>query len=368
MNKEKITELLQTIHYPGYSRDIVSFGIIKDISIQERNLSIRLNISTENVKVRHAIKQDVHRALTNTGQFDQIDLIMDDPPAKPETNEKASQSLVSGNIKHIVAVASGKGGVGKSTVAANLAVAMAKNGHKTGLLDLDIYGPSLPIIMGINSSPEISEDKKLIPIDIHGVKAMSFGFISGNNAPTIWRGPLVSKMTQQFFRDVLWGDLDVLILDLPPGTGDIQLTLTQHVQLSGAVIVTTPQDMALADVQKGADMFRKVNVPVFGVVENMSGFYLEGTASKDAKLQLDGYGDVPLDEKDRFSIRLDIFKRGGGLKESKRLEVPFLGEIPISPEIALSSDKGIPVVSAQADSTLALCYFNLAEQLEKALN
>ncbi len=367
MNKENIIELLKSVLYPGFSRDIVSFGIIKDISIQGRSLDIRLNIPTDNNDVRHAIKKEVQRTLTDTNQFDYIQIHVDETPAKPEPKESKPESLVSGNIKHIVAVASGKGGVGKSTVAANLAVALANKGHRTGLLDLDIYGPSLPIIFGANKTPDISDDKKLIPLALHGVKVMSFGFLSGNKSPTIWRGPLVSKMTQQFFRDVQWGDLDVLILDLPPGTGDIHLTLTQHVKLSGAVIVTTPQDMALADVQKGADMFRKVNVPVFGVVENMSGFYLEGSVTDGSEITLDGYGPVTPDDKGRFSIRMDIFKRGGGLQESQRLDVPFLGEIPVSADITTSSDKGTPVVSAFPDSIPARCYTQLADQLSTRL-
>ncbi len=368
MNKDQIIHLLKSVNYPGFTRDIISFGMVKNISLDDRNLTINLNITTAKDDVRKTIVADVRNVLEATKEFTDINIQVSDPPAEATSTAEAPAPLVNGDIKHIVAVASGKGGVGKSTVAANLAVAMAKKGYKTGLLDLDIYGPSLPIILGINTTPKITDEKKLIPVDVHELKAMSFGLISGNKAPTIWRGPLVSKMTQQFFRDVEWGNLDILILDLPPGTGDIHLTLTQHIQLSGAIIVTTPQDMALADVQKGADMFRKVNVPVYGVVENMSGLQIEGTVTNNAQIDLKGVGVINPDENGRFSLRMDLFKRGGGLKESKRLGVPFLGEIPISSEITTASDEGTPVVSAYPNSTSARCYHDLANHLEGFLS
>ena len=218
------------------------------------------------------------------------------------------------------------------------------------MLDLDIYGPSLPIILGIHDMPHVTEDRKLIPLEQYGMKIMSFGFISGNDAPVIWRGPMVAKMTEQFFSDVEWGDLDYLICDLPPGTGDVQLTLTQQLEISGAVIVTTPQDIALADVRKGADMFRKVEAPVLGVVENMSGLVIEGIAtSSDGKpaqveIEIAGKETIETDKEGKFSLRYDIFKRGGGEAESKRLGVPLLGVIPISAEIVDSTDLGEPIV------------------------
>ena len=236
-------------------------------------------------------------------------------------------------MKHIIAIASGKGGVGKSTVATNIACALATEGRQIGLLDLDIYGPSLPIVLGINEQPKMTQGNKLVPLEKFGLKIMSFGFISGNDTPVIWRGPLVSRMTEQFFRDVDWGELDILILDLPPGTGDIQLTLTQKLRMTGAVIVTTPQDIALADVRKGADMFRKVNTPVLGVVENMSGLTIEGKTNPDNTiLQINGE-EISIDSEGNFRISLDLFKTGGGEKESERLGVPLLGKIPISETI-----------------------------------
>jgi ATP-binding protein involved in chromosome partitioning len=272
------------------------------------------------------------------------------------------------NVKHIIAVASGKGGVGKSTVAANLACAMAKQGKKVGLLDLDIYGPSLPIVFGINEQPAMTQDKKLVPLEKFGIKVMSFGFISGNDTPVIWRGPLVSRMTEQFFRDVKWGELDVMILDLPPGTGDIQLTLTQKLRMSGAVMVTTPQDIALADVRKGADMFRKVNTPVLGVIENMSGLELKGQVDGNISSMTINGENISVDSEGGFKFIMELFKTGGGEKESKRLGVPLLGKIPISQEIMISTDEGIPIAQKDPDSTLGQIYHAIARKLLATLD
>ena len=224
--------------------------------------------------------------------------------------EKIQGKLVSVLAKEIIAVASAKGGVGKSTVSVNLAASLAQN-YKVGLLDLDIYGPSLPMTVGVDTQPKISEEGKIHPIERYNMKLMSFGFISGNNSPAIWRGPMVARMTSQFFDDVLWGELDYLILDLPPGTGDIQLTLVQKIALTGALIVTTPQDLAILDVKKGADMFQKVNTPVIGIVENMTEFICPDT-QKSYK----------------------IFKGNGAKLLSEKLEVPILAKIPIYPNLS----------------------------------
>ena len=209
----------------------------------------------------------------------------------------------------------------------------------------------------------MTEDNKLIPLDKFGMKVMSFGFISGNDTPVIWRGPLVSRMTEQFFRDVDWGELDILLLDLPPGTGDIQLTLTQKLRMTGAVIVTTPQDIALADVRKGADMFRKVNTPVLGVVENMSGLMLNGKVDPpESKLEINGT-PVQKDANGHFDLKFDLFKVGGGEEESKRLGVPLLGQIPISEQIMLSTDKGKPLAIEENLNELGHVYADIATRL-----
>ena len=293
MTKDQVLKALSQIKYPGFNRDIVSFGLIEDISVGDENVRITLKLSAEKSK-QEEIQKRVRDELESLGKFKNVDVVMTGS-AQPMGN--IAQSMKPEKVKHIIAVASGKGGVGKSTVAANIACSFSQKGYKVGLLDLDIYGPSLPIILGINESPQLTQDKKLIPLDWKGLKVLSFGFISGNDSPAIWRGPLVARMTEQFFRDVSWGELDFLILDLPPGTGDIQLTLTQKIQISGAVIVTTPQDIALSDVRKGADMFRKVNTPVLGVIENMSGLTLHGTVFDSENNPLKN-GTVKLENKE----------------------------------------------------------------------
>jgi len=375
MKKEEVLDLLKTINYPGFSRDIVSFGIVEKLELSDKNITIGLNIPTPNDAVKKEIAENVHQKLESVSQFDSIniELKVDKEAQQPQQQQQQQpvQQRVKliGDIKHIIAVASGKGGVGKSTVAANLATALQQKGKKVGLLDLDIYGPSLPITLGIHDMPTVTQDRKLVPLEQYGIKVMSFGFISGNNSPVIWRGPMVAKMTEQFFSDVIWGDLDYLICDLPPGTGDVQLTLTQQLDISGAVIVTTPQDIALADVRKGADMFKKVEAPVLGVVENMSGLIIEGKATqndgKPATVNIDiiGKESVKTDKDGNFSLRYDIFKTGGGEAESKRLGVPLLGVIPISSEVVESTDIGEPIVLSNPELSVSKEYNSIADKM-----
>jgi ATP-binding protein involved in chromosome partitioning len=372
MNKQEILNLLKEINYPGFSRDIVSFGMIENVEVDGKNVSIALKITTDKDEKKQTVVDAVKNILQETNAFENINVTLTNqghtPPPTQQQQAPAGPTPLEG-IKHIVAIASGKGGVGKSTVAANIAVALTQKGHKVGLLDLDIYGPSLPIILGFNENPKLTQEKKLIPLDRYGMKVMSFGFISGNETPTIWRGPLVGRMTEQFFQDVLWGELDYLILDLPPGTGDVQLTLTQKLRLSGAVIVTTPQDIALSDVRKGADMFRKVQTPVLGVVENMSGLFIKGhiSGSNDTKMDIAGIGDVNVDENGDFEFQIDIFKKGGGVVESDRLGVPLLGEIPINKEIMDATDNGKPLVLSNPDSPVAQVYIQIVDRIQTIL-
>ena len=362
MNKAQIFEKLKSINYPGFSRDIISFGMVKDLEVVGDRVVLTLNIASQNQNKKQEVIDAIKTVLKNDFAEIEIALSGDTKPSNVSIQPK-EQAL--GSVSNIIAIASGKGGVGKSTVAVNLACSMAKRGMKVGLLDLDIYGPSLPIVLDLHEQPQMTEDKKLIPLEKFGMKVMSFGFISGNDTPVIWRGPLVSRMTEQFFKDVEWGDLDIMILDLPPGTGDIQLTLTQKLKMTGAVIVTTPQDIALADVRKGADMFRKVNTPVLGVIENMSGFSVDGIIldkGKTTEIEINGK-KTKINAEGEFHLVLDLFKKGGGESESKRLDVPLLGKIPVLEDIVRATDEGKPVVLKDCDSKSKKLYDNIVDQL-----
>jgi ATP-binding protein involved in chromosome partitioning len=367
MNKDKILELLKSIQYPGFSRDIVSFGMVRDIIIDNDSILVILNIKTQQEDKKQNVLKKINEVLEATNVFTKINVtIGEDPDQQPKTQQPQSSENQPAQpldgVKHVLAVASGKGGVGKSTVSTSLALSFKNMGLRVGLLDLDIYGPSLPIILGIDQQPDLTQDRKLIPLEHLGMKVMSFGFISGNQTPVIWRGPLVARMTEQFFRDVVWGDLDVLILDLPPGTGDVQLTLTQKLKIDGAIIVTTPQDLALADVKKGADMFKKVQTPILGVIENMSGLFIKGKVEKTNNLTIEGQS-IDIKDDGSFAFRIDLFKKGGGKKESERLDVPLLAEIPISEEIMEATDSGNPIVENNPDSYVTKQYKEIAEKV-----
>jgi ATP-binding protein involved in chromosome partitioning len=258
----------------------------------------------------------------------------------PHAHARPEAKPLAPGVRAFVAVASGKGGVGKSTTAVNLALAFAAMGHKVGLLDADIYGPSMPRMMGITGKPRTRDDRTIEPMERYGVRCMSMGFLVPEEAPMIWRGPMVMSAIEQLLRDVAWGELDVMVVDLPPGTGDAQLTLAQRVPLTGAVIVSTPQDIALIDARKGLNMFRKVDVPVFGIVENMS------------------YFECP-----NCGHRSEIFSHGGAHREADRLEVDFLGEVPLDPAIRETSDSGKPIVVSDPASPHAKAYLEIARKV-----
>lgn len=345
LTSEFLLEQLKQVRYPGYTRDIVSFGIVRGVKFHEGIVSARLELTTDKPEILDQIKAEVEKifaALPGVNKV-YVETRASAPPAKAGALPSGDKTLIPG-VRHKVAVASGKGGVGKSTVAVNLAAALAASGWRTGLLDADIYGPSVPLMMGADGPPE-TKDQKAIPFIRHGVKIMSIGFFLDKDAALVWRGPMVMKAVTQLLGDVVWGDLDYLIVDLPPGTGDAQLTLSQAIKLDGSVIVTTPQDVALIDAIKGVAMFRKVDVPILGMIENMS-YYICGHCGE----------------------RSEIFSHGGARRESARLGTPFLGEIPIDPSIRLAGDSGVPIVVSQPKSPQAQCFSRIAEAIAHQLD
>jgi ATP-binding protein involved in chromosome partitioning len=342
INQESIREALKVVKYPGFSRDIVSFGLVREISTNGTDVEVQLVISTTENAVAKTIRDEATQALKGLVGSGRLNVKVDvQAPAAPTGS--VGPARIEG-VRHIIAVGSGKGGVGKSTVAANLALALAQSGAKTGLCDCDIYGPSVAIMFGGNERPTADDENRIIPIERYGVSLMSMGFLLDDGSPAVLRGPMVTRYTQQFLRQVAWGNLDYLILDLPPGTGDIQLTIVQTVALSGAVIVTTPQEVALIDARKASAMFAKTNVPVLGIVENMSYFLCPG----DGK-------------------RYDIFGTGGGAREAARLEVPLLGEVPIEPLVREAGDTGRPAVAAHPESAAAGVFESIAQKVRQVL-
>jgi ATP-binding protein involved in chromosome partitioning len=345
-----VLEALKGVKYPGYSRDIVSFGLVKQVAANAGAVTVQLELTSHNPPVAAQLKQACEQAVKALPGVTMayVEVRMPAAPSGPGAAEAPTpgalpqQNRVPG-LKRIVAVASGKGGVGKSTCSVNLACALRHLGARVGLLDCDIYGPSIPLMMGIRTRPTISEQEKMIPPANYGVKLMSMGFLIDGDQPVIWRGPMIMKTIQQFFHAVEWGELDYLLVDLPPGTGDAQLSLCQTVPLDGGVIVTTPQEASLGVVRKGIAMFQKVNVPILGLVENMSYF-----TAPDGK-------------------RLEIFGHGGGREEAARQGVPFLGEVPLFTEIRAGGDEGRPVVVASPADPPAQAFLQIAGQLRAQL-
>ena len=366
MNKNIIIENLKEIKYPGYTRDIVSFGIVENVIINDDNIQITLKLSSENT-IKEQIQNNIILNLKEKFPKFNIQILFNESEQKTDISANI-QALK--NVKHIIAIASGKGGVGKSTTTVNLGAILAQN-FKVGILDLDIYGPSLPTALGIQEMPKMSNNNLLLPIEKYGMKLMSFGFLNNESAPTIWRGPMVSRMTEQFFEQVNWGELDILLLDLPPGTGDIQLTLVQKIALSGAIIVTTPQDLALLDVKKASDMFSKLNTPIIGVIENMANLKLSGDV-KDINGNLIN-GQITIKnqvyEIKNGSVLIDfeIFKGQGGSDESGRLNVPLLSKIPIDPDLTICTDKGTPYVYEHS-THVTECYKDIANKIKNILS
>jgi ATP-binding protein involved in chromosome partitioning len=354
IGRDDILRALSGVVYPGFSRDLVAFGVVKSVEVADGDVRVRIDLGPGNPAVAGTIERAAREAIErlpgvrslslHVGAGDRAAATKDPGGAMPGPPGAREDALLPG-VRDVIAVASGKGGVGKSTVAVNLAVALARRGARVGLLDADIYGPSIPLMMGVDERPEIdAAGRGILPFTRFGVRFMSLGFLLDKDTAVIWRGPMVMKAIEQLLRDVIWGPLDVLVVDLPPGTGDAQLTLSQKVRLSGAVIVTTPQDVALADAVKGIAMFRKVGVTVLGVVENMSFFLCPHCGS-----------------------RTDVFSHGGGRREALRLGAPFLGEVPLDPAVRDGGDRGVPIVDAAPDSPLAGSFLAIADRVRDAL-
>jgi ATP-binding protein involved in chromosome partitioning len=358
LDKESVQKALGQIRYPGYSRDIISFGLVKGIEVTlDGKVSVGLAVTSADPEVPKKLYAEIEAALKALGaRQPEIAITVTVPKRSPAAAAPAAPTKLPadagvGQVKHIIAVASGKGGVGKSTFAVNLACALARDlaekgrPGRVGLMDCDIYGPSVPLMIGVNARPLLDGDT-LIPLENFGVKIMSMGLLIDADAPVVWRGPMIMKTISQFATNVRWGELDVLLIDLPPGTGDAQLSIAQSMALSGAIIVTTPQTAAVSVALRGAAMFAKVGVPILGVAENMS--FLEAA---------DG-------------SRQHLFGQGGGLKVATALDSILLGEVPLDPAIRQGGDHGIPVVISHPDGNPARVFRSIGltvlNGLEKA--
>lgn len=355
-SEQSLLDALSTIKYPGFSRDIVSFGLVRSAEFDNGDATVKLAITTSDPQIPASLKKNAELVLGEVKGVENVTVEIavtkpksaPPPQAGPATNQQTA-SLIQG-VKKIIAVASGKGGVGKSTFSVNLACAFdyvlnELNGKSSvGIMDCDVYGPSIPLMMGVRGRPTI-EEESLVPLENLGIKTMSMGLLVDADTPVIWRGPMVNKTIQQFAQNVNWGELDILVVDLPPGTGDAQLSLAQNIPLDGAVIVTTPQEAAVSVTTRGAKMFDKVNIPVLGVAENMSYFLNPASGEKEY-----------------------LFGSGGGEKAAEELNTQLLGKIPLDAAIRQGGDAGIPIVKSAPSSEAAQSFFNIARQILESLS
>ncbi|MCX5493132.1 iron-sulfur cluster carrier protein ApbC [Kaistia dalseonensis] len=363
IDRDTIIEKLRSVPGPDGKGDLVSLGLVSDILINGGKVMFSITVDSERARELEPLREQAAAAvrglpgvestlviLTAERKGGSADAPRPAPPAAaaarpaPAAKPAAAKPGIPG-VGAIIAVASGKGGVGKSTTAVNIALGLAANGLRVGLLDADIYGPSVPRLLGLSGRPETVDGRTLKPMSAYGIKAMSMGFLVEEETPMIWRGPMVMSAITQMLREVAWAPLDILVVDMPPGTGDAQLTMAQQVPLAGAVIVSTPQDLALIDARKGLAMFKKVNVPLLGIVENMSYFICP-----------------------HCGTRSDIFSHGGARHEAERLDVPFLGEVPLDLAIRETSDSGRPIVATAPESAHAAVYKQIAARIWDAVN
>jgi len=348
--REAVLQALRKITHPDHEQDIIRLDMVKDLVVEEDRVAFTVVLKDPESafanQVEEACRRVLHEEVSRTLEVDvELDSEMiplgEDLTVGDQTGEKQQTSGEDG-VKNTIAVASGKGGVGKSTVAVNLAMALSEQGYSVALVDTDIYGPSIPKMMGMEGEkPRVNDERKIVPLEKHGIKLLSMGFMVDPDKAVVWRGPMVTKAVRQFLGDVHWGDVEYMILDLPPGTGDVQLTIVQTIPLTGAVIVSTPQDLALADARKGKTMFDNVNVPVVGMVENMAYF-------------------TPPDQPDR---KYYLFGRNGAQELSRELDVPFLGQVPIEQKVRESGDTGTPIVRSHPESRSASAFQDVADEL-----
>jgi ATP-binding protein involved in chromosome partitioning len=346
INRDVVIEALKTVNDPELHRDIVSLGMVKNIEIADGKVVVEIELTTPACPLREKIEEDCKKALLAAPAVKSVEFSWGAKVRAAKSGANSADILPS--VKNIVLVASGKGGVGKSTVAANLAVALKRHGASAGLLDADIYGPSIPILMGVNTEPRkiaVNGGFKLEPPVAHGVPVMSIGFFLAADQAVIWRGPMLGKALHQLLADAHWGDLDYLIVDMPPGTGDVQITFSQQLKVSGGLLVATPQEVALADVVRAKSMFDKVMIPIVGIVENMSYFICDGCQK-----------------------RHEIFSRGGAERAAARFQIPFLGEIPLTPTLREGGDKGVPILVQEPDSEVSSRFLEVAAKLAGQLS
>ena len=337
MSTAKVIEALEAIPYPGMEEDLIKLKVVKDVTVADGTATATLAMPAVGSRLRPELEAQVRQAMEQVDGVEKVNLKVEEETLSLEYGER---NLIP-EVRCVVAISSGKGGVGKSTVTANLAIALTQMGNKVGILDADILGPSIPTMMGVERPLEMF-GKRLIPALSHGVYYISFGFFVKEKDPVIWRGPMIDGMMRQLLGDVEWRDLDYILVDLPPGTGDAQLSLSQLAKLDGAVAVTTPQDVAVADVKKGMGMFQKVEVPILGVIENMSSFVCPSCGTETA-----------------------IFSEGGGAMLASEYKVPFLGKVPLDPVVREGGDTGQPIVAAQPDSPQAKRFVELAQALSE---
>jgi ATP-binding protein involved in chromosome partitioning len=337
-----VLEALRPIQDPDFKRSIVDLGFVKNVRIDAGKVSFAIELTTPACPVKERFQEEARTAVEKLPGVSAVDVTM---TAQTRGSTHASRPEGLEDVKNVIAVASGKGGVGKSTLAVNLALALAETGAKVGLLDCDVYGPSIPLMLHISGRPQVTPDKKIHPLMSYGLKLMSIGFLAGENAPVIWRGPMVHGIIRQFLSDVKWGELDYLVLDLPPGTGDAALTICQTAPLAGAVIVTTPQEVALIDARKGLQMFQRVNVPVLGIIENMSWFECDGCGKRHA-----------------------LFGEGGAERAAKELGTDVLGRVPMQPDVVAAGDAGKPTIVSAPDSPAAREIRNIAGLIARKLS